>query len=284
MNNIFNIKKYFRRFSSTTIFCLALIITDGFLTQNTAAQSLSLGGNGDNTPIEVSATDGIEWQQQNSVFFARGNAKAVRGDIRIFADELRAYYRKNNTNQTEIWRLDAFGKVRIESPSETAYGDHAIYSADQRVLVLDGNNVRLVSGKDTISAEKQLEYWEDKNMAVARGNASVVRENKKLWADVLVAHTRQDKKGKTAVYRVDAFDKVRIVTSEETATADRGIYNVESGIATLVGSVTLKRADNLLQGCRAEVDLNTGISHLFGCGNSSANRVSGTLVPTKKAK
>jgi len=259
--------------------CAALLV---FASKNSLAQSLRLGGVGDDTPIEVTADDGIEWQQQNSVFFARGNAKATRGNVKITANELRAFYRQNKSNKTEIWRLDAFGQVRIESPSEIAYGDHAIYSAEQRVLVIDGKNVRLESGDDVITAQKQLEYWENKNMAVARGNARAIRGKKKLQAEVLVAYTREDKSGKTKVYRVDAFDKVRIITLEETATADRGIYNVESGIATLVGSVKLVRGENVLKGCRAEVNLNTGVSNLFGCKGSSNVRASGSLIPDKK--
>ena len=40
---------------------------------------------------------------------------------------------------------------------------------------------------------------------------------------------------------------------------------MESGIATLTGQVRLVRDDNELRGCRAEVNLNTGISKLFPC-------------------
>ena len=47
MNNIFNIKKYFRRFSSTTIFCLALIgACIGFLWFNANPAKIFLGDTG----------------------------------------------------------------------------------------------------------------------------------------------------------------------------------------------------------------------------------------------
>ena len=80
---------------------------------NALAQSLNFGG-GD-TPVEVFADNGIEWQQDRLVFVARGNARAVRGPVTVFADELRAYYRKRHDGRTDIWRLDALGKVRIKS-------------------------------------------------------------------------------------------------------------------------------------------------------------------------
>lgn len=247
------------------------------------AQSLSLGGAGGDTPIEVNAENGIEWQQDKQMFVARGNARAVRDGVEVFSDELRAYYRKTQTGQSEIWRLDALGKVRIVSASETAYGDRAIYNADQKVLVVDGEKPRLVSGKDTLTASTQLEYWETKQYAIARGDAVATRDDKQVRANVLVAHLKTDAKGQTSVYRVDAYDNVRVRTASETATGDRGVYNVESGIATLTGQVKLVRDDSELQGCRAEVNLNTGISKLFACAaNQGGGRVQGTFIPKKR--
>ncbi len=247
------------------------------------AQSLSLGGVKGDVPIEVYAEDGIEWQQDGSIFVARGNARAVRGEVEVLSDELKAHYREGAGGQSEVWRLDAVGNVRIISNSETAYGNRAIYNADQKVLVIDGDNPRLVSGKDTLTASQQLEYWELKSFAVARGDAVAVRDNKRVHADVLVAHLKPDANGQTRVYRVDAYDNVRIRTGRETATGDRGVYNVVSGVATLTGKVKLVRDDNELRGCRAEVNLNTGISKLFACANQSGSgRVQGTFVPKNR--
>lgn len=261
----------------------ALALPVVFDTSAVCAQSLSLGGVGGDTPIEVNAENGIEWQQDKQMFVARGNARAVRQGVEVLSDELRAYYRKTPAGQSEIWRLDALGNVRIVSASETAYGDRAIYNADQKVLVVDGEKPRLVSGKDTLTATQQLEYWETKQFAVARGNAVATRDDKQVRADVLVAHLKTDAKGQTSVYRVDAYDNVRVRTASETATGDRGVYNVESGIATLTGQVKLVRDDSELQGCRAEVNLNTGISKLFACAaNQGGSRVQGTFMPKKR--
>lgn len=252
--------------------------------QSAESQSLSLGGATGDVPIDVYADDGIEWLQDGNMFVARGNARAVRAGVEVLSDELRAYYRKNTTGQSEVWRLDALGNVRIVSESETAYGDRAIYNADQKVLVIDGDKPRLVSGKDTLSASKQLEYWEMKRFAVARGDAVATREGKQVFADVLVAHMKPDDKGHTQVYRVDAYDNVRIRTERETATGDRGVYNVESGVATLTGKVKLVRDNNELRGCRAVVNLNTGISQLFACPNTQGSgRVQGSFVPKNRS-
>ena len=141
--------------------------------------------------------------------------------------------------------------------------------------------MRFVTAEDEITADRQLEYWETKQMAVARGNAHAVRGAKRLRADVLSAHFRKNKLGKTKIYRVDAFDNVHIVAEQDTITADRGVYDVESGIATLTGSVKLSRDDNQLNGCSAIVNLNTGISKLKSCASTGAgtSRVQGLFSP-----
>ena len=250
-------------------FCRGLarfILVAGLVSPSWAlAQTLNFGSSDSDDPIEIFADNGIEWQQENLLFLARGNARAVRGPVTVHADELRAYYREKSDGGTDIWRLDANGHVRIKTQGEAAYGDKAVYQVENGILVLSGRKVRLVAGKDQITANRQLEYWEKKRMAVARGNAYAVRQGKRLKADVLASYFRPDKNGNNKLYRVDAFDNVKIVTQNNTATADRAVYNVESGIATLTGSVKLVRGKNVLTGCSAEVNLNTGISKIFSC-------------------
>lgn len=255
---------------------LALFLVVG-LGSAAHAQGLNLTSGGeDGGPVEIFADDGIEWQQEKNVFIARGNAKAIRGTVEVNSDVLKAFYREVD-GATEIWRMDAEGSVEINSPSETAYGDLAIYDVINGVLVLRGKNVRFVAGADTIKARDQIEYWEVKQMAVARGNAVAVRGDKTLKADVLVGHFSKNSAGSTEVHRIDAYDDVIIVTASETATSDQGVYQVATGVATLTGNVKIVRGQNALSGCRAEVNLNTSVSKLFACEGDSSQRVQGVL-------
>ncbi len=245
------------------------------------AQTLNFGAGDSDQPIEVYADDGIEWQQENFLFIARGNARAVRGPVTVYADELRAYYREKAEGGNEIHRLDAVGHVRIVSETQEGTGEQAVYDVDNAVLVLSGGQPRFVSGDDEILADRQIEYWEGKQMAVARGNAVATREDRVVRAETLAAYFRKDADGKSKVFRVDAFDRVRIRTATETATGERGVYNVESGIATLTGSVKIDRDGNVLTGCRSEVNLNTSVSKLFAC---PQDRVRGVLQAQDKQK
>jgi lipopolysaccharide export system protein LptA len=266
---------------------LSLLLLGLIYSSISFSQSLNFGSGSSDSPIEIFADNGIEWQQENLTFLARGNARAIRGSVKVLADELQAYYKEKPDGSTEIWRLDANGMVQIKTQGQIAYGDKAIYQVEKGILVLSGRDVKLVAGKDIISANMQLEYWEKKLMAVARGNANAVRQGKSLRADVLASYFRPDKMGNNQLYRIDAFDNVKIVTQKNTATANRGVYNVESGIATLTGSVKLKRGKSVLTGCSAKVNLSNGVSKIFSCQTeigATKKRAKGVIRLNKKKR
>jgi len=261
--------KWLSRFALS--FVVVLLVTPA------SAQGLNFGSGDSDAPIEVYADDGIEWQQDALTFVARGHARAVRGEVTVYGDELHAFYRKLPDGGTEIWRLDAINNVRIVTPGETASGDKGVYDVDNGILVLTGRKVSLVTPTDEVIANEQLEYWERKKMAVARGNAQVFSDGKNLKADFIVAYMKKDGSGKSSIRRVEAFDNVQVVTKSEKATSERGVYIVKSGIATLTGSVMIVRDANQLKGCKAEVNMNSGISKMFSCAGQGGGQVGGVF-------
>jgi lipopolysaccharide export system protein LptA len=244
-------------------------------------------GDAGDLPIEIFAEDGIEWQQEQSVVVARGNARAVRGDIEVIADTLSAYYREASTGDSEIWRVEADGNVKIVTPSETAYAQEGLYDVDSGILVLrtrgqEAETVRVVGQNGDISAHEQMEFWEEKQMFVARGGARAVQGDRAVSADVLVAYLDTTADGEDRVQRVEAFNDVVIETPQETVRAEQGVYQVDDGIATMLGAVKITRGQNQLNGCSAEVNLNTGISKLFGCSDGSqGGQVEGLIHPRR---
>ena len=236
-------------------------------------------------PIEVYAHEGIEWDQNAGTYIARGNARAIQGDITSYGNVLTARYRKVADGGSEIWRLDADGKVRIESPKGTVYGDKAVYDMDTSILVVTGNNLKLVTAKETVTARDSLEYWQLKDMFVARGNALAILEERKIKAYILTAHWRKDENQESKVYRVDAFGSVLITTPTDIARGDKGVYFVDTGIATLTGSVKITRDDNQLNGEIAEINMNTGVSRILAGAkkDGESKPVRALIIPTRKS-
>ncbi|MBF0094949.1 MAG: hypothetical protein HQL34_10445 [Alphaproteobacteria bacterium] len=273
-----------RRGWRTLVPVLAWGVVMGAAVGPAMSEGIDFAGNGDG-PIEVYADKGIEWEQTAKVFTARGNARAVRGKVAVTADSLTAHYRdKDAGSSTDIWKLEAKGSVTIASPTETATGDTAVYTMDDARLVLHGRPARLVTPKQTITARDGIEYFEAKRFAVARGKVEVHSEGRTLRADEVTASFTPVGGKETKVSLVNAKGNVLIETDKEVVRGDVGVYNVETGIATLDGSVKITREDNQLNGSHAVVNLKTGVSQIFAAqpGTGTRERVKLLLAPGKK--
>jgi lipopolysaccharide export system protein LptA len=257
------------------------------------AQGLSLGNVSEDRPIEISADGGIEWQQDAQVYIARGNAKAKRGTTEVYADTLTAHYRpsKGTGGETEIYRLNADGHVTIKGERQTVVGDQAVYDVDQQIGIVTGKTLKMTTATDVVTARDSLEWYDQKQVAVARGDAVAVRDTKRIRADVLTAHMTKEKPQPAAgkpekpattmakprnsatplgntdegskISRVDAQGNVLVSTETDVGQGDFGVYNADSGIATLLGNVTVTRGPNAIRGQYAVMDLNNNISRMM---------------------
>jgi lipopolysaccharide export system protein LptA len=286
-----------------------------------AQNALGLTGQDNGKPLNIEAENGIEWQQNARVYIARGHAKATRGDTSVTADTLYAYYRpatapqtgtaapalRNNApskdsaspfdnGSTQVYRIEATGNVVFATASQTAYGDNAVYDVDQSVLVVTGKNLRIVTPTDLVTARDSFEWYDQRQIGVARGNAVAVRHGpseKTIKGDILT--TEMTKSGTTKpgepqtskISKVDAQGHVVLVSQDQIAHGDTGVYNLETGIATISGHVSLTRGENELRGQYAVVDTNTNVARLLSAPPSAQTtgprpRVEGLLIPRKQ--
>ena len=265
--------------------CAALLLGLGLTLGAAPVAAQGLGGlqSGDE-PLEINALEGIEWRRDSRQYIARGDARAAQGDLEVFADVLVANYRENPNGENEIYQIEAQGNVRIVSPGETVYGQLARYNVDRKVMVLQGDNLRMVTEEDVITARDSFEYWEEMQVAVARGNAVAIRGDRRVMADSLTAHMKKDADGKMGIDRVDAIGDVRISTPTDSVRGNKGIYYVKRQFAKLFGGVKITRGENQMNGEYAEVDLQSGISKLMAAppGSQASDRVRGLLIPKKQ--
>lgn len=288
-------------------------------------------------PIQITAQDGIDWRQAEQVVIAKGDAKAVRGTVTVTADRLLAWYRKKGANETnqpvttgltgatdtegnEVYRMRAEGNVHIFTPTDQAWGDQATYDLDQAVMVMTGHALKLTTPNDTLTARDTLEYWSDKHMAVARGDAVIVTNDaRRISADTLVAYTQPASAGASPeaaapgpgagstgtapsgppapkqaanptgdpmaaatgrLERVEAFGNVTVRTVTDIVSGDRGVYVPDTGIAHLGGHVRITRGLNQINGAEAVVNMKTGVATLL---SGDRGRVSGLMVPNDQS-
>lgn len=229
-----------------------------------AQASFSDGG-----PLEITAEEGIEWQRDEQLYLARGNAVAKRDDLTVRADVLAAHYRRMDDGKERIVRVEAIGNLRVETLNETVTGDRAIYYVDERVLRITGDDLRLQTQEEEVTASESLEYFERAEggpLAVARGDAVLRRlaEGEQVEGDVISARFAPDGgPSRTTLQQVEAEGHVRVIGDNIFASGERGVYYVAEQKAVLDGDVKVTRGDNQLNGGRAEIDLRTGISRLL---------------------
>lgn len=87
-----------------------------------------------------------------------------------------------------------------------------------------------------ISADKTLEWNRNDKQYVANGNAIVKQGDTTIKGDVIAADYRETVKTDFDIYRMTATGHVAIDSKGSTATGDKAIYDVTTGIATLTGS------------------------------------------------
>jgi lipopolysaccharide export system protein LptA len=270
------------------------------------AQPLDLSRGG---PIDITASDGVDWKQSDRVVTARGNAKATRGDVTVTADRLMAWYRRKggdprgaapepagetSTEGNEIYRVQAEGHVTIYTASDRALATKAVFDLDQAVLVMTGDNLTLTTPQSVLTARDDMEYWPNKHMAVARGDAVLLTNDaRRIAADTLVAYTIENPqpaapvpaRGKATddplaasskLQRLEAYGHVSIRTPTDTVTGDKAIYVPDIDKARLAGGVRITRGQNQLNGEEADVNLKTGVATLVG---RKSGRVQGLVVP-----
>lgn len=260
---------------------VALLLLPPAVAAPAHGQNLLSFGSGEE-PVEITAEEGIEWRRKEKVYIASGKARAARGEIELFGDILSAFYRDGADGSTEVYRVEAHGNVRILSPNERVYGDDGYYDVERGVVTLTGKALRLETGGDSITANESLEYWEAKQLAVARGGAVASRGDKSLSADLLVGHFRKDDEGRLVLSQVDAEGQVEISTPTDFVTSKSGVYHVDKELAELIGDVKITRGEAQLNGEYAEVNLATGVSRLLAAspGGEPDSRVRGLIVPT----
>ncbi len=86
----------------------------------------------------VTARDSLEYWEARRMAVARGAAQARQGENRIWADILSVYLHDDAQGKTVMQRVEAFDKVRIQTPEDVVVGDLGLYNLDSRTAILCG--------------------------------------------------------------------------------------------------------------------------------------------------
>jgi lipopolysaccharide export system protein LptA len=121
---------------------------------------------------------------------------------------------------------------------------------------------------------QSFEMRDKEKVAVFTGNVRVVQGDTTIRCKSLIVSYRSDADGagakaaqpgpggKSQINKLEAIGNVVVTQKDQTATGDRGIYDLAARTVTIVGNVVVSQGQNVMRGERMTVDLNTGISKL----------------------
>lgn len=117
-----------------------------------------------NKKIHITADKLISDNKANHAEFI-GNVRATQAETVITADRLKIFFKRNPGNKDtpsvtreSIKKIVANGNVKINFDNRVAVTPQAVYNIETEVLILSGNNTRIISGNDSISGEKITLY------------------------------------------------------------------------------------------------------------------------------
>jgi len=122
-----------------------------------------------------------------------------------------------------------------------------------------------------------LEVRDKDNMATFTGNVHVIQGDTDLRTKKLVVFYESQDGGKggmraaqagptgtSQIKRLEASGSVFVTQKDQTASGDRGVYDMKTNKITLIGNVVVTQGPSVLRGDRLTVDRDTGVSHMEG--------------------
>ena len=162
----------------------------------------------------------------------------------------------------------ALGQIRQEQPTSALKGHNSNAPVD-------------------VTADR-IEVQDRADRAIFVGNVHATQAELTLDTDRLtVAYSSNGQQGNGGVQirRLDAAGGVVVHSPSETAKGDFGIYDLDRKLITVIGNVRLTRGDNVVNGQRLVINLDSGRAVIDGGPpgvNSSGGRVSGHFTVPQK--
>jgi lipopolysaccharide export system protein LptA len=135
-----------------------------------------------------------------------------------------------------------------------------------------------------------LEVRDKDKVATFSGNVHVIQGDTDLRSKTLVVFYEDDSPkaggikaaqpgpgGSSQIKRLEANGSVLVTQKDQTATGDKGVFDMRTNTITLMGNVVISQGQSVLRGERLVVDRATGVSRMEG------GRVQGIFqrVPTQ---
>lgn len=131
-------------------------------------------------------------------------------------------------------------------------------------------NVKVVQGDTTMTC-KTLVVFYGQEVGIAGGAKPVVNTNASNGSAPDAQNIR----------RIEARGGVTVVSRDQSATGDLGVYDLREKTITLTGNVVVSQGKNVIHGERVVVNTVTGVAHVESAPGAPQGRVRALIIPNK---
>jgi lipopolysaccharide export system protein LptA len=166
---------------------------------------------------------------------------------------------------------------------------------DKEKMATFAGDVQVVQGDTTIKCQKLVVYYGPEPGAAA--NTSQAKKQQQQPQQPQAQQQQPQQAGtmptrQQDIRRIEALGGVTVISKDQTASGDRGVYDLKTKTITLVHNVTVAQGKNVLHGERVVVDTVSGNAHfdsIADAQNGAApakppGRVRAVILPNKDAK
>jgi len=145
---------------------------------------------------------------------------------------------------------------------------------DKSKMATFSGNVQVVQGDTTMKCQTLVVFY-GQEVGIAANGAPAT--------DAKPASTSPMPKGAQNIRRIEARGGVTVVTKDQNASGDLGIYDLQSKTITLTGNVVVSQGQNVIHGERVVVDTVTGNARVESkeSGGTVPGRVRALILPNK---
>jgi lipopolysaccharide export system protein LptA len=136
-------------------------------------------------------------------------------------------------------------------------------------------NVKVVQGDTTMTCRKLVVFY---GQELGIGEKPVVATKTKTTNDTGAPPDAQ------SIRRIEARGDVTVLSKDQTASGDLGVYDVIAKTITLTGNVVVTQGKNVIHGGRVVVDTVTGNAHVEAAPGIPDGRVRALIIPSKDSK
>jgi lipopolysaccharide export system protein LptA len=152
---------------------------------------------------------------------------------------------------------------------------------DKNKMATFSGDVQVVQGDTTIKCQTLVVFY---GAGHAAGAGENVAGTSQPAAGALRGSPLQQMstvpQGAQDIRRIEARGGVTVVSKDQNASGDLGVYDLKKKTITLTGNVVVSEGKNVLHGDRVVVDTTTGNAHIDS-GVTSQNRVRALILPSK---